>query len=836
MTGFHHPLTALLLSLACLFPTLADSQTPTPTHSPSQLHIVKDGQPQAQIVIDAAPTRTAKLAATELQRLLERISGAKLPITTASTNGLPVTLYVGRSPATDRLNLRHDDFAFGAFLIQSGDNWLAFLGDDKDYVPPEPWPRNPSDTAEVARVMAEWDARSGGNWANPLMSTHRLYSPALDLWAPDGRGSINAVYRFLKDLGVRWYYPDKMGLILPVLKDIPLPKRFLASTPDFPMRDLLVYYNEFFSARPGQEDKTDGVRWQLWLGLSSEINVLGHSQGHGTMAVICRDEMKAAHPDYYALWNGVRATHHDGYGSPCLSSQGLLAENVKFIRAAYDVCNEPMYSIGPADSYRLCECDLCKGRDTPENGFRGSLSDYVWTYFDQVARELYKSHPDRAVQGIAYCPYQTAPAGIAEFSPNVVVGICQWRSLFHDKAEREYFHKLRQDWLAKLPSKTLFTWDYYLHGWENRSAYVHMPTFFPRLIAEDLKALRGISLGDHTDVVTTLPGRLEAFGDAMSVNHLNAYVTAACLWDADTDVDALLEEYYRAYYGPAAAEVKTFIEYAEAHWMKATRDYKVIDRFFELIEPAKKAAGDSVYGTRIARLAYYMRGMSALRDRLAVGRKGVPEISASKLTAGEDVVLDGRIEEPFWQRLPGYGLKHAETGAQPEWGTTFRAGWSGDALVIGIVCRDPDPANLNITTHAPRSPSVWDGDCVEILLETPTHAYYQIAVNPAGSIAEADRRMGINTDWISDSKVACSVGADSWSIEIRIPAAGEAAAATDPMKGVAGTTPTTEAPWYINICRTRPRANSHELSIFSPTGKPDFHDPLKFARLVLRGS
>jgi hypothetical protein len=61
-----------------------------------------------------------------------------------------------------------------------------------------------------------------------------------------------------------------------------------------------------------------------------------------------------------------------------------------------------------------------------------------------------------------------------------------------------------------------------------------MPTFFPRLIAEDLMALKGISLGDHTDVVTTLPGRLDEFGDAMSVNHLNAYVTAACLWDTAT--------------------------------------------------------------------------------------------------------------------------------------------------------------------------------------------------------------------------------------------------------------------------------------------------------------
>lgn len=794
--------------------------------------LARDGRAEAQIIVAAKPTRTAKLAATELQRFIKRISGVTLPIASEPAAEFPVKLYVGRSPETDRLKLRDDDLRHGAFRVASGPDWLALLGDDKDYVPREPWPRNPSDKEEVARVMAEWDARSGGKWGNPVMSEHRLYSPLLDLWATDGRGSINAVYHVLKTLGVRWYFPDETGLIIPQSANVALPKLDLTSRPDYPMRDFLFYYQEFFHARPGLEAMADTIKWQLWLGLTSDVLILGHSQGHGTMSVISREETKKAHPEYYALFNGERAVNFDGYGAPCLSSKGLLDENVRFIRAAYDVYNEPMYSISPSDSYRLCECDLCKGKDTPKNGFRGNVSDYVWSYVDAVARELYKSHPDRKVQGIAYCPYQTAPDSVKTFSPNVVVGVCQWRSLFYDKEERDYFQALRKSWLEKLPSKTLFTWDYYLHGWENRSAYVHVPTFFPRLIADDLKALKGISLGDHTDVVTTHPHRLKEFGDAMSVNHLNAFVTAACLWNADTDLDALLDEYYRLYYGPAAKEMKAFTEYAEANWMKATKDHKVIDRFFELLAPAKKAAGEGIYGLRVARLGRYMRDLTVLRDRLAKGREGAPEVRALGRDA-KDVVIDGNLDEDFWKGLPEYSLSDVETGDRPQWGTSFRVAWSGDSLYLGIVCRDRDTKNLNITTRAPRSPGVWDGDNVELLLETQTHAYYQIAVNPAGSVSEADRRMGINTDWVSGAQVATRIGEGFWSVEMRLPAAGESAAAVDPRRGISGKRPNATYPWYINVCRMRLRPQAKELTAFSPTGKPDFHDTMKFGMLLV---
>jgi hypothetical protein len=91
-----HWLRQALLLLAC-------GGWGAPPAAGAEAFLVRDGQPQAEIVVAAKPTRTAKLAAAELQRFIRQISGAVLPLVTTPTAGVPVRVCVGRSPETDRL-------------------------------------------------------------------------------------------------------------------------------------------------------------------------------------------------------------------------------------------------------------------------------------------------------------------------------------------------------------------------------------------------------------------------------------------------------------------------------------------------------------------------------------------------------------------------------------------------------------------------------------------------------------------------------------------------------------------------------------------------------------
>ena len=65
--------------------------------------LAKDGQPQSEIVISEEPARMAKLAAEELQAYVEKITGAKLPISTAPSKNCPVTTSTSPSGARSRM-------------------------------------------------------------------------------------------------------------------------------------------------------------------------------------------------------------------------------------------------------------------------------------------------------------------------------------------------------------------------------------------------------------------------------------------------------------------------------------------------------------------------------------------------------------------------------------------------------------------------------------------------------------------------------------------------------------------------------------------------------------
>lgn len=61
--------------------------------------IVDAGRSRAEIVIAEQPTRSVRLAVMELQKYVEKITGAKLAVVTAPTEAMPVKVFVGDSDA-----------------------------------------------------------------------------------------------------------------------------------------------------------------------------------------------------------------------------------------------------------------------------------------------------------------------------------------------------------------------------------------------------------------------------------------------------------------------------------------------------------------------------------------------------------------------------------------------------------------------------------------------------------------------------------------------------------------------------------------------------------------
>ncbi|MHC4873854.1 MAG: DUF4838 domain-containing protein [Planctomycetota bacterium] len=791
--------------------------------SNAEEYIVNDGQPAAAIIVDKNAPRTTKLAAEELQLHIKKISGAELKILNASSSDNLFKIFIGKSKYTDELGIEVKDLKYDAYKIKSGKGYLALVGLDSDFVIKKPYAKNNSD---IPRMEKEWDKVTGSTYKNPTQLTYKNFNRDLKIWQQDRRGSLMAVYEYLRMLGVRWYMPGPLGEVIPELKTISVPQINKTVHPEFQLRQM-----HFAHFHMGSRDH---VLWYIRMGLNHLAASIGLNHGsivHGLQNVQGREEMQKTHPEYYALHGNKRIVDKMRNGLPCMSSEGLFKETINFASKMYDHYGNEMVSVMPQDGYGFpCQCKLCKNKATPERGWFGGMSDYVWEFVDKSGKELLKKYPEKKISCFAYGTYLLPPEKIKKLPKNVVFGIVQNRGLMTKPEKHKFYRESRDNWFAKTSDKVII-WDHYLYT-RRKSQYNGLPIYYPHAISEDVKNLKGKSYGEFIEV---------SFGPGLDLNapilnHLNVYVTARLYWDIDKDIDELLDEYYKKFYGPAAEAMKTFIDFSEKNFVEMKNSVELLAEGIKLFEKVKESAGDeSAYTERINLLAKYLRPMYDLHKRLTSGRK-----NARKATCLEEngkmaeFKVDGVLTDKLWNRQAPFALLDNEIGELPQQQTTVRFAWKSKSLCISIKCYEKDMVNLNISTTKDDDAEILNGDNIEILIETQVHSYYQIVINPAGTKLDSNRKGGMELKWDSNVKHAVKKEKDHWIVELQIPIAHEDQAEMDPFNGMPGRRAVKTFPYYLNVCRKRVRGDNEELSAFSPTGSLDFHDSTMFGEFYVR--
>jgi hypothetical protein len=782
----------------------------------AETFLVEQGIPRAQIVI--APEnrpRMVTLAALELQRHIQTMSGARLPIVTSPDESLPVKIYVGKSPATVKLGVTDKDLKYGAFRMVSGTNWLVLLGNDFDFTP----------AMELSK-MGEGKTKPETSVLFKSGVLEAKYGKeAAELWLTGGNtvrgfeyqdenGSLNAVCEFLRGLGVRWYMPGKLGEVVPERKTITLAAVNKTVLPDFHFRSWMWNNYTRFSF--------DDLLWARQIGINSPYQKLGSAGGaHGLTRVHSDDAMKKNHPEYYALLNGKRDTEHRGHGTPCFTSEGLIEETVKYCRFMFDVKKVPAVDLWPGDGLSICGCEGCKGKSAP---------DLVWGFTERVGRELYKTHPDKLITSGAYTSYSDTSDKVAKFTPNVAIKVSNsGRSKMNDPEHwAEYTSRLER-WKAKVAPGNIFRYEnnlYHLWGKEGdvRGAAISYPVIHPRAMAKDLKFLNGVAAGGSGEV-----SQYRAKWQVMGLEHITLYVQSRFFWEADQDVDQLLNEYCTLFYGPAAKAMKEAIDFAESNLA-----YKDVSRgrgkgnpmnvslstalkFRDMLDKAKAAAGDTIYGQRVQAVISNLQPREELIAKYKAKEQELTELRAkAPLAVGN--------ESADLSKASTYKLKANRGGKEAVPATSFKVGWDKNALLLDIHCTEPDMKKLNVASD------VVSGDYVAISVETPSHTYYHLEINPDGVLVEGDPSHG----WKSLAEVKTEKGADFWRVLLRIPVVEEAEASSDPKHRVAGAKPTESSPWFFNVGRLRSAGlASPEQQAFSPTGG-SWHIPAKFGKLEIK--
>ena len=636
--------------------------------------LVQDGQPRAEIVIAETPQRSVRLAAQELQDSIAKMSGAKLPIVMTPSADVPVQIYVGRSEHTDRLKVTAEGLKDGAFRIVSGDRWLVLIGEDSEFAPIEPWARNNTEIVN-GKAQREWNQITGAEWGLPnlLIYKDRVTLPGdiglpeaqraaakakrLEIWGQDERGSFNAVCGFLTSLGMRWYLPGELGEVVPSLKTIPLPRVDRIERPDFSIRR--------FGVRFATHD-FDTLVWAMRLGMRDPYGI---QTAHGLDDMTNREEVFAAHPDWFAQYGGKRSFQPRANNQLCYSNEGLFRETVRYVRAQFDHFKLDAVSVMPPDGYSsICQCQLCQGKDSPERDQRGLLSDYVWDFVNRVAKEVGKSHPDKKILNCAYGVYTLPPLKIEKLEPNVMVSIVGGRQPLRDKPkDQAEARKLREDWVAKTSNPIIVFENYPFtdRGW-------YLPFFVPHTLGASINATKGSSIGE--DISLTVRHDFGKVG--IGFNHFLVYFTQRMYWGGpEQDVDALFREYCRLFYGPAEKEMLAFFGYCESNWQEMEKDKLKSDTALALFAAAQtKADANSIYGQRIALIDDFLKGLRNKSTQLGKKRGPVPVLRLVG-EATSKIVIDGKLDEEAWEKCQPAStvrLRELQTGRQPTFGTTVK--------------------------------------------------------------------------------------------------------------------------------------------------------------------
>lgn len=542
--------------------------------------LVDKGQTRAVIVVPVKPSPIVQGAARVLRDHIRQMSGAELPIHTEDKiTGSPtaelVWVLVGEGKLTEKFGLTSKGLGAGGMVQSAKGNVLALFGTD------------------------------GG-------------TPA------DANGTRYAVTTFLEDkLGVRYLWPGEPGKVVPRKETITVADFQHRFSPRLAQRRIrsMGYHDRLqvglknlgFNKADYESTQTDARRtqvespdWFAWQRLGGTLNINGgHAFGH-MWAKYGKD-----HPDWFALQHdGTR----DQSKSPdrarlCVSNAELIAAVAK--EKIDELTKNPNLlgvSIAPNDGGRasFCTCPKCEALDAAKGrkvllwdfskGARRdfehvSLTDRMVYFWNAVAEQVTKVHPDRLLVVDAYSVY-AAPPVERKLHPNLVV---RFASLgYHDEDYRQESLLEWESWW-KAAKRIYFRPNLMLAGRRDG-----MPLLYVHKFGRDFRYL-----AEHGMMGTDFDSCCHNW----ATQGLNYYVVARLHWNPEQEVDAIVDDYCQAGFGPAAKAVRRYFDGLEALMdqaaikkEKATSafDVKALARLRKELEQARQeASGDATIAKRI---------------------------------------------------------------------------------------------------------------------------------------------------------------------------------------------------------------------------------------------
>lgn len=426
------------------------------------------------------------------------------------------------------------------------------------------------------------------------------------LRAVTDEGLADALYALCRELlGLRWYWSGELGLEFSGESSASFPDGIWRERPAFVQRTLYPV-NSDFGRRNGLNRK--------------------YSFNHNLARIFTREVFEAS-PEVFPEIGGERRpprqsakydpqpefTHPKTVELAAEAAREYLTSNPQANSFSFSINDNSLFDEGAGTEAIIRGAGSAAGGMGEIPYFRGrpNYTDLVFGFMNEVAEEVFWGDQPGAGDGehvvgsrrgpsandwcalhflksilpTAHCPpssdqapyltalayYWTEQSPSFELHSQVMPVLTSDRAQWHDPVYRAEDKALIERW-AHSGAERIATWDYYF------GAPYPYPRQFTQWIGESITYL-------HQAGVDVFFSQLPS---VWGLDGPKAWLTAELLRDPEQEVAALLDEYYKNFFGPAAGPIRQFYETAEqtrneregqANWIKFYKDEAGIELF-----------------------------------------------------------------------------------------------------------------------------------------------------------------------------------------------------------------------------------------------------------------
>ena len=792
-----------------------------------------------EIVVAKDALPITKFAAQELKTHLEKALDTTIPIVNAVTPE-KISFIVGVNEFSRQAGLDDKKLTRDSFMIRRDGRKIYILGTD----------------APLIREVAGKDRNE-----YPVSVEKALQD---GVWRQkSAKGTLFGVYDFLERFaGVRFFFPNELGVIVPKDRDLKLPGIDIFDRADCDVRTFHIYRGAWEDIPPEKIKNPYGEyvspqrnlsAWR-WRAESAYTPCM-----HGLGRLNLENRFGESHPEYFALRTDGRRHKEKGmHFIPhiCFAS-GVSDEIFKDMQAL--AAGEPSaargipfwdptsvqngyFSISLHDALYPCHCEKCwphLGKDDAQE-----RTNYIWGFGTNLAKRAKEADLPLVITTFAY--HYTTPVPDCEIPDNMHVQVCVKGPFGAGKKGGAYGGldqiPLIRAWYDKVPYHDISLYNY--ADKFDTMHYDRIPNMAPRAFGKFYAEAGPYINGAYVEAVT----------DDYMFNYLTSYIFGKLMWNNSCDWQALLKDHYRAMFGPAADTMEKIYEEMEDLWLNRILGHEVYtslgpknvcpseyEVWTEIYTPERLADLGKRYDLAeqqaandpecLARVKYirkhFLDGMlKQSKDYLEANKQFEPiRAPLKKLAEGSGITVDGKLDESDWQsaaKLKMQALNREVNGSYPD--TFVRVTEDKENLYVAFECREPDHTILEKTPVRKHDDlEIWSDNTLEVFLNPAGEKakYYQILINSAGSMSDLEAEIiGAgsigNKAWESGVNFAIGDTPGVWFLEMAVP-----------KKNIPGID---SGNFRANFCRTRPAAPM-EHSVWGPFLKK-FNDVRNFGILI----